>query len=112
MAEENKVQETQPNTEQVQEVKLNFRIPARLPSVIAQHLVVQPNEDGVLLSFYEVIPPLIKEETPTEEDIKKIKDIGLIAECVSKVFVPGSRYEAFVRAMSSVLPKETEKENE
>ncbi len=38
MAEENKARETQPNTDQVQEVKLNFRIPARLPSVIAQHL--------------------------------------------------------------------------
>ncbi|HEX8397504.1 MAG TPA: hypothetical protein VF644_08760, partial [Pyrinomonadaceae bacterium] len=100
--EENKTQEAQPDASRKQEVRISFRIPTRLPSVIAHHLTVQPSEDGVLLSFYEVIPPLIRNNT-SDDEIKKIRDIGVTAECVSKVFVPGSRYEGFVEAMESIL---------
>lgn len=112
MTEDTKEKDPKLEAELGQEVKLNMRIPTRMPSVIAHHLTIQPSEDGVLLSFYEVIPPVIRGEIPSQDEIKRIKETGVTAECVSKVFIPNSRYEAFVTAMSSILPNENEKEGE
>lgn len=89
---------------------IRFRIPTRMPSVIAQHLTVQPVEDGILLSFYEVIPPLFPTDL-SEEQIKQLKETGVMAECVSKVFVPNSRYLDFLDAMEIVLPDDEEDED-
>ncbi len=88
---------------------IRFRIPTRMPSVIAQHLTVQPIEDGILLSFYEVIPPLFPTDL-SEEQMKQLKETGVPAECVSKVFVPNSRYVDFLDTMDSVLPDDDEDE--
>ncbi len=95
----------QTDSKEIKNVPIRFRIPNKLPSVIGQHIIIQPNEDGVLLSFYEIIPPIISHET-YEEQITQLKEIGVIAECVSKVFVPNSKYVEFVQAMKSILPDE------
>ena len=86
---------------------VRLRVPAKMPSVVAQHLAVQPNDDGVLLSFFEVIPPIMPLDA-NEEQLKQLRATGIIAECVSKVFIPGSRYQDFVSAMRSILPAESE----
>jgi hypothetical protein len=98
--------ETDEGTEQ-KRVPLRFRIPTKMPSVVAQHLTVQPDGDGFLLSFYEVIPPLIHPDITTDQ-LKAFEESGVIAECVSKVYVPLSRYEDFIDAMESVLEAEDE----
>lgn len=89
--------------EPISGIPIRFRVPSRLPSVIAQHLIVQPTDGGVLLSFYEVIPPVVTQPL-SEDEIKEIKEAGVIAECVSKVFVPSSKYIDFVNTMNSILP--------
>ena len=92
-------------------LRVRFRIPVRMPSVIAHHLTVQPNEDGVIISFYEEIPPVITEDR-TKEDLKIIEESGVIAECVSRVFVPNSKYVDFVDALDSVIPNDEEDEED
>jgi hypothetical protein len=93
------------------QIPLRLRIPSRMPSVIAQHLTVQPADDGVLLSFYEVVTPTVLNEL-TEEQIEELKTTGIPAECVSRVFVPISRYEEFLDAMESILPDDDEEDEE
>ncbi len=94
-----------------QRIPLRFRIPQKMPSVIAQHMTLQPSEDGVLLSFFEVIPPLIPQDF-TKEQTQKLVETGITAECVSKVFVPASRYADFVKAMASIVSSKEEPEKE
>lgn len=87
--------------EQTVELQIKFRIPQKLPSVIAHEMVVQPGADGVLLSFFEVQPPIIPPGI-TAEQINLMQQAGVTAECVSKVFVPHSKFEDFVNALSGV----------
>lgn len=89
------------------ELNLRFRIPQRMPSVVANEMIIQPIADGVLLSFFEVIPPLLP-TNPTTEQMENIRQAGVVAECVSRVFVPNSKFEAFANAMASII-KTTEK---
>jgi hypothetical protein len=89
------------------EFQIRFRIPQRFPSVIASEMVIQPSSDGVLLSFFEIIPPLVSSDT-TPEQIEAMKQAGVVAECVSRVFVPKSKFAAFAKAMSDVLPNTQE----
>ena len=83
------------------QIKFKFRIPQKMPSVVAHEMTVQQSLDGMLISFFEVVLPI---NNGTPESIQDIQERGLVAECVSKVFIPQSRYEAFVNALVSTLP--------
>src|SRR5829696_7668297 len=82
------------------EVPLRFGVPAGMPSRYAHHLIVQQGESEVLLSFFEVIPPLLV-GSPDEqkETLKK----GVRADCVARITVSKSRYPDFVRVLNSIL---------
>lgn len=103
---ENTNEETVPAADETP-IRMRFRVPSRMPSVVGQHLSVMPLPDGVLLSFFEVVPPIIQGNL-TDEQAAQLNEMGIIAECVSKVFVPNSVYEGFVEAMNSVLENEFE----
>ncbi len=90
------------------QVKINFRIPARMPSVIGQEMTASRVPDGVLLSFFEVIQPVFTQE-PTPEQLKALEQTGIIAECVSKVFIPESKYQSLVEALMSLVPNDGSK---
>jgi hypothetical protein len=107
MAEENKKEDS----DKERRITIRFRPPIRIPTVFADHLTVQPGPDGVTLSFYEAVLPVIPPNA-TEEQIKEIEESGVFADCVSKIFVPGSRYGAFVGAMKSIIPDSAEAEEE
>ena len=87
------------------QIKLNYRIPARMPSVLGQEMTASLVPDGVLLSFFEVIQPVFTSE-PTLSELEAMAQTGIIAECVSKIFIPKSKYKAFVDALASLLPEE------
>ena len=89
--------------------QIRFRLPTKFPSVVAQYISVQPDVDGVLLSFFELIPPMIPDDI-TDEQLKTLQAAGVPAECVSKVYIPLSRYEDIVNVMSSIILKEDETE--
>ena len=100
------------NVETSLEVQVKFRIPQKVPSVVAQEMVIQPSIDGVQLSFFEIQLPIVTGKEMDAEQIKTIQESGVIAECVSKVFVPMSKFEGFVTALNettSQIKKQREK---
>ena len=90
----------EPSSEPV-EVKLTFRVHPRMPAVYAHHIIVQPGEQEVLLSFFEVIPPPIINQD--EETLKKLLEAGVVADCVARVIVAKGRFPGFVRALQDIL---------
>ncbi|HMS40247.1 MAG TPA: hypothetical protein PKE69_08480 [Pyrinomonadaceae bacterium] len=82
-------------------VKINFRIPSRMPSVYAHHMFIQPDESEVVLSFFEIVNPVVPPEKE-EQYIKMLQETGIQAECVARVTVANSRFPRFVSAMVKV----------
>jgi hypothetical protein len=83
------------------QVKVSFRVPQRMPSLYAHHMMIQPGEHEVLLSFFEVLPP--PSFGPDEEAIKKIQEVGVVAECVARITIAKDRFPSFARAMHGIL---------
>ncbi len=84
------------------QVKVNFRIGGRMPSVYAHHMLVQPGEDEVILSFYELILPPFAGQ-PSEEQLKAIEEGGLIADCVARVTIAKNKFPGFATAMQQIV---------
>ena len=83
-------------------IKVNFRMPSRMPSLYAHHLVVQPAEEEVALSFFEVVLPIIPEQD-SEERIRIIQEQGIFADCIARITIAKNRFPSFVEAMQQVL---------
>src|SRR5205085_12361404 len=81
------------------EVKLNFRIPGRMPTVYAHHMIIQPGDYEVTLSFFEVIPPLV---TDGEDQLNLLREVGIVAECVARITVAKDRFAGFARAIQQI----------
>ncbi len=77
----------------------------RMASVLGQEMTVTVVDDGYLLSFFEIVQPIISGQ-PTPEKLAAIAETGVMAECVSKVFIPKSKYQAVIGALISMLPPE------
>lgn len=80
------------------QVKLNLRIPPRMPSVYAHHMFIQPGENEIILSFFEIIPPLVL-PGEAEERLKHIQETGVVAECVARITVAIDKLPIFANAM-------------
>jgi hypothetical protein len=85
------------------EVKLNFRIPPRMPTVYAHHMLVQQGEFEVILSFFEVTPPILVEQIAEADRIKFLQETGLIAECVARVTIAKDRFPGFAQALQQIM---------
>jgi hypothetical protein len=93
------------------QIKLNFRIHPRMPSVYAQHMLIQPGLNEVLLSFFEIVPPIMTAMgSPSAEQIKQLQETGVVAECVARVTVANAVFPNFVRAMQDMLSQLPKKE--
>ncbi len=92
---------TKPDTSEEQ-VPLRFRIPVGMSSKLAQHLLVQDLGEVVQLSFFEAIsPPIIQSSSP-EENLARLKELGIVAECVARLNVPASRFQSFADVMQQI----------
>jgi hypothetical protein len=87
-------------------IPLLFNVPIGLSSRYAHHLLVQTTENETILSFFEVIPPLVS-GTPAEIK-EKLKD-GIRADCVARVTIARSRLPEFVKAMVAQLTTDEKK---
>ena len=87
-------------------IKLNFRIPSRMPSLYAHHMFVQQGENEIVIAYFEVVPPLVPPGA-TEEQIKSIIEAGIASECVARITVAKNRFPAFVQAMQQALEQIT-----
>ena len=81
------------------EIPLRFRFPSKSPSVYSTHLVVQDTSDEVVMSFFELIRPILPREM-SEEDEKKLRETGVVAECVSRVTVAKHKFPSFAQAIA------------
>ena len=79
-------------------VPLHLRVLPRTPAFYVQHLAVSPTSDEVILSFFEVQPPL--DHSP--EALEQLKKTGLIADCVARIAVTPQRFVEFARLMSEM----------
>src|SRR5882724_2969231 len=99
MADEEQISDL-PKDKDREAVTLNFRIPPRMPSVYAHHMTVQPGECEILLSFFEIIPPLILGDPQVA--LERIKDSGVTAECVARVTIAKDRFGLFAESMHDI----------
>lgn len=76
------------------QVPIKFNLPVEMPSVYSTNIVVQTLEHEVLISFYEIQPPLLIGGTP-EQNLAFIKKTGLRADCVSRITIAKGRLETF-----------------
>jgi hypothetical protein len=84
------------------QANLVFHVPDGMVSKYAHQMVVQTLETEVILSFFEVIPPLM---LGSEEEQQKLAAAGIKAECVAKIIFSKTRLPAFVNAMHGVQEK-------
>lgn len=66
-------------------VRSHLKSSGFFPSVYAQQVAIQPVREEILLSFFEIVPPLLL--SPSEEDLHRLESEGIPAECVAKVVV-------------------------
>ena len=99
--------EKQPVPKEVR-VKLNFRVPSRMPTLYAHHMFVQPAQHDVLLSFFEVIPPLVTATgEPSPDQLKLLEETGITAECVARITIAKDLFPGFAKAMNDILEQAT-----
>ncbi len=98
--EQSEAVETQVNT------FIRYDMPPYLPSHYAQHFIIQPQENEVVLSFFEVMfPPLSGTPEMQAETRRRLVEGGIPAQCVTRVTIPFARFPFFVRAMQDSLEK-------
>ena len=95
--------ETQ-NTVETYAVKVNFRIPARMPSVYAHSMTLQVAENEAILNFYEVMPPLLIGEQQAEM-LADLQETGLNAECVARVTIAKANLPKFADMINEFVAK-------
>jgi hypothetical protein len=83
------------------QIPLRFNIPSGMTSRYAHHMLVQPGEHEVTLSFFEIFPPLLLGSPEEQKEI--LKKEGVKAECVARVTIAKARYFGFVKAWESII---------
>jgi hypothetical protein len=96
--------ESKKKTKSAPQIKLNFRLAPKTPSLTAQHMIIQDVGDFIQLSFFEIAFPLMSDDA-TPEQIELLSEAGINAECVARINVPASRFNDFVDAINGVVPK-------
>lgn len=82
------------------QININFNAPVDMPSVYATNVIIQPMEFEVLVSFYEIQPPLLM--GPEAENLAILQESGMRADCVAKVIISKQRFEVFADLMKQM----------
>ena len=81
-------------------IPLNWHIPDEIISRYATNMTVQQGENEFIISFFEVIPPIILGDP--EARAKKFMELEEInAECVARVIIAADKLPSFIEAMQS-----------
>ncbi len=92
---------------QADSIPITFRTPSKLPSVYATHFFVQETPDEVVLSFFELVHPILLTEEGEERaaEIEMLRERGVIAECVSRVTVAKHKFPMFAQVMAATAER-------
>jgi hypothetical protein len=82
-------------------VKLDFQTPESITTRLANHVIVQGEQNGWFLSFFEAVPPMLLGSS--EEVARQMENVQSVqAVCVARIFLPAGRVQDFVSAIQSV----------
>lgn len=81
-------------------IPIHFNNPVDKASVYATNIIIQPGEYEMVLTFFEVQPPLLLGSQ--EENIALLRSAGVRADCVAKITVSKERFEGFADAMKNM----------
>ena len=96
------IQETEP---QGRTYQLKFHTPENFATLHATNITVQGLADGVIVSFFEALPPLVV-GTP-EEVAATFNNIDTIqANCVGRFIISNSQFPNFVGVLNEALAKQ------
>lgn len=73
-----------------------------MPSVYATNIVLQQMEHEVLVSFYEIQPPILFGGENEAKSLEILKKTGLRADCVAKVIIAKQRFGDFAEVMKKL----------
>lgn len=98
-----------PSKKQVQPLVLpiEWNVPDGTVARYATNMVVQRLENEFLISFFEILPPMVLGE-PSEIS-KKLKQINSVtANCVAQIIVSAEKMPAFVDALDNSIKRSAE----
>lgn len=83
------------------QTSIHFNLPVEMPSVYGTNLLIQESEFEIILSFFEVQPPILL--GTEQENLEEIKKTGVRADCVARVTIAKDRFDGMVKAMQGFL---------
>ena len=89
-------------TSQDDQLQVQFNVPVEMPSVYATNIVIQQMEHEVLVSFYEIQPPILLAGSNEAENLAILKKTGMRADCVAKIIIAKQRFGGFADVMKQL----------
>lgn len=88
--------------EDSREVTISFKIPEGFRTLYATNLVVQHTPHEFIITFFEVVPPLLL-GTPDmkRQQLESIREIH--GNCLARIAVSATRMEEFLQVLSDNL---------
>jgi hypothetical protein len=82
---------------------IEYAYPEEALCGFANHFTIIQNEHEVIFCFYQVQPPMAKNDVEAKQMLGERR--GVPAQLVAKIAVPRSRFQSFVESMK-ITPKE------
>lgn len=85
-------------------VPIEWHVPANLISRYANNVVVQHGRNEFIISFFEILPPLILgSDEEKKAQLEKISSVQ--AECVARIILSPEQVEEIIRVLQDTLEK-------
>jgi len=89
------------------EVTIEWHVPESIVNRYATNMVVQGTGEEFIISFFELLPPLL---FGSPDDLEKLENLTSVrAECIARVTVSAERMPKFVQALQLQLEKAASK---
>jgi hypothetical protein len=87
---------------------LEWVIPSDLDTKFANNFIIQNNGDEIIISFFEVIPPiLVGDSKMIEDSLTKLTTVP--AKCVSRIVITRQNLEILIRVLTDHHERITKK---
>jgi len=85
------------------QVSIEWHIPEGTVSRYATNMVVQHSEQEFILSFFELLPPII---LGSPQELEKLEMMSSVrAECIARVIVSTERIPKFIQVLQQTLER-------
>lgn len=90
-------------------IPIEWHCSDKIESKYATNLIVQRAEHEFIISFFEILPPILL--GPPEEQSAHLRELDSVrAECVARVIVAADKMPDFVRALHDNLSRTSDDE--